>query len=91
MLISQYSDSAIIDILQEISSTIHHDICDLRNSESIDCTESISQELQNIVNQFHMNDSQVKQSVYCTVALPNTHTDRNLNIIKYRYLAPLYR
>ena len=53
------------------------------------CTESISQELQNIVNQFHMNDSQVKQSVYCTVALLNTHTDRNLNIIKYRYLAPV--
>ena len=26
-IISQYSDSAIIDILQEISSTIHPDIC----------------------------------------------------------------
>ena len=56
-------------------------MCHCRNSEFIDCTESISQELQNIVNQFHMNDSQVKLSASCTVALHNTHTDRNLSII----------
>ena len=66
-------------------------LCPWRNSEFIDCTESISQELQNIVNQFHINDSQVKQSVYCTVAFFNTHTDCNLIIIKYQYLVPVYR
>ena len=38
-----------------------------------------------------MNDSQVKQSVYCTVALLNTYTNRNLNIIKYQYLMPVYQ
>ena len=38
-----------------------------------------------------MNDSQVKQSVYCTVALLNTDTDHSLNIIKYQYLVPVYR
>ena len=57
-------------------------LCHWRNSEFIDCTESVSHELWNTVNQFHVNDSQVKQSVYCTVALLNTHTDHNLNIIK---------
>ena len=56
-------------------------LCHWRNSEFIDCTESISQELQNTVNQLHMNDSQIKQSVYCTVDLLNTHTDHNLDII----------
>ena len=66
-------------------------LCHSRNSEFIDCTTSISQELQNIDNQFHMHDSQVKQSVHWTVAHLNRHTDRNLNIIKYRYLLPVYR
>ena len=60
----------------------HHDIC---------VTEEIlnlltAQELQNIVHQFYMNDNQVKQSVHCTVALLNTHTDRILIMIEYRYL-----
>ena len=44
-IISRYSDSAIIDILQEISSTIHHDIC-------------VTEEIQNLLtalNPFHRN------------------------------------
>ena len=81
-IISRHSDSVIINTLEEISSTVHQDICVTEEIlEFIGCTESISQELQNIVDQFHMNDSQGKQSVYCTEAL---HTDRNLNVIKYQ-------
>ena len=44
-IISRYSDSVIIDILQEISSTIHHDIC-------------VTEEILNLLtalNPFHRN------------------------------------
>ena len=62
-----------------------HDAAHICVTEEIQnfLTASISQELQNTVNQFHINDSQVKQHVLCTVALLNTHLDLNLNIIKY--------
>ena len=59
-------------------------LCHWRNSEFIDCTESISQELQNIVNQFHMNDSQVNKE-YIAQCLFLTHT-LTTTIIKYRYV-----
>ena len=44
-IVSRYSDSAIIDILQEISSMIHHDIC-------------VTEEIHNLLtalNPFHRN------------------------------------
>ena len=44
-IMSRYSDSAIIDILEEITSTIHHDIC-------------VTEEIQNLLtalNPFHRN------------------------------------
>ena len=44
-------------------------------------TESVSQELQNIVNQFHMNDSQVNKE-YIAQCLFLTHT-LTTTIIKY--------
>ena len=59
-------------------------LCHWRNSEFIDCTESISQELQNIVNQFHMNDSQVNKE-YIAQWLFLSHT-LTTTIIKYRYV-----
>ena len=70
-ILSRYSDSALIDILQEISSTIHHDI---------GVTEEI-QKLSTVLNPFHRNYNQIKQSVFCTVELLNTH---RLNIDIWR-------
>ena len=50
-------------------------LCHWRNSEFFDCTESISQELRNIVNQFHINDSQVnKEYTALWLFLTNTLT-----------------
>ena len=40
-IISRYSDSTIIDILQEISPTIHHDIC-------------VTEEIQNLLQKHFM-------------------------------------
>ena len=47
-------------------------LCHWRNPEFTDCTESISQELQDISHEWKPS----KQRVYCTVSL-NTHTDYN--------------
>ena len=43
-IISRYSDSAIIDILQEISPTIHHDIC-------------VTEEIQNLLQKHFMQSN----------------------------------
>ena len=81
---SRYSDSAIIDIARNFIHNTSQYLCHWRNSEFIDSTQSISQELQNIVKQFHMNDSQVNKE-YIAQWLFLTHT-LTTTIIKYQYV-----